>query len=251
MTRTSSPNFAWTSSSDTNFSTKPSPKLRSKSAWASTISQPLMDRCKVERNPISLAAVGALGDANLKCCIQMRYLLALKTNGSVRTLVRSVEESHGAETARRLIHNRYSPHTQNRQYALMQKIMMPAKLWRDHAEGFESGLKAWELMSDNANDVLELRGKSNMAPVSGTVCSWVHANSAGLRTLCCNGVTLHETLDTVRPCHGNGTSADDDWTQVDSLKKGKEEGSERKSHDQHEHVYRHQHVQELGGQFHQ
>ena len=34
---------------------------------------------------------------------------------------------------------------QNRQYALVQKIMMPAKLWCDHAEGFESGLRAWEL----------------------------------------------------------------------------------------------------------
>ena len=27
----------------------------------------------------------------------------------------------------------------------MQKIMMPAKPWCDHAEGFESGLRAWEL----------------------------------------------------------------------------------------------------------
>ena len=33
----------------------------------SAVSQPLTDRCKVERNPISLAAVGALGDAHLKC----------------------------------------------------------------------------------------------------------------------------------------------------------------------------------------
>ena len=28
----------------------------------------------------------------------------------------------------------------------MQKIMMPAKLWCEHAEGFESGLEAWELV---------------------------------------------------------------------------------------------------------
>ena len=34
--------------------------------------------------------------------------------------------------------------TQNRQYALMQKIMTPAKPWCDHAEGFESGLRSWE-----------------------------------------------------------------------------------------------------------
>ena len=37
----------------------------------STVSQPLMDKCEVERNPISLAAVKLLGDAQLKCCIQM------------------------------------------------------------------------------------------------------------------------------------------------------------------------------------
>ena len=50
--------------------------------------------------------------------------------------VRSVEESNGAE-AWRLIHSRYAPDTQNRQYALMQKIMMLAKLWYDHAKGFQ------------------------------------------------------------------------------------------------------------------
>ena len=35
--------------------------------------------------------------------------------------------------------------TQNRQYALMQKIMMPARPWCDNTEGFESGLRSWEL----------------------------------------------------------------------------------------------------------
>ena len=45
----------------------------------STVSQQLMDTCEVERNPISLAAVQALGDAHLKCCIQMYYSLALIT----------------------------------------------------------------------------------------------------------------------------------------------------------------------------
>ena len=59
----------------------------------STVSQQSMDGCEVERNPISLAAVQALGDAHLKCCMQMCYSLALITKGSVRTLVRSVEES--------------------------------------------------------------------------------------------------------------------------------------------------------------
>ena len=63
----------------------------------STVSQPLMARREIERNPISLVAVKALGDAHLKCFFQMCYPLALITKGSVRTLVRSVEESNGAE----------------------------------------------------------------------------------------------------------------------------------------------------------
>ena len=67
-----------------------------------------MDKCEVERNAISLAAVRLLGDAHLKYFIQIHHSLALITKGSVRTLVRSVEESNGAE-AWRLIHNRYVP----------------------------------------------------------------------------------------------------------------------------------------------
>ena len=45
----------------------------------------------------------------------MYYSLALITKGSARTFVRSVEESDGVE-AWRLIHSRYAPDTQNRQY---------------------------------------------------------------------------------------------------------------------------------------
>ena len=84
--------------------------------------------------------------------------------GSVRTLVRSVEESNGAE-AWRLIHNRCAPDTQNRQYALMQKIMMLAKLWCDHAESFESGLRAWEL------DVGEWERASGTALADAVQCA--------------------------------------------------------------------------------
>ena len=39
----------------------------------STVSQPLMDKCEAERNQITLADVNALGEAHLKCCIQMCY----------------------------------------------------------------------------------------------------------------------------------------------------------------------------------
>ena len=54
----------------------------------SSVSHTLMDRCEVERNPISLAAVRALGEAHLKCCMQMYCALALITRGSVRTTLK-------------------------------------------------------------------------------------------------------------------------------------------------------------------
>ena len=73
----------------------------------------------------------------------MYYALALCTTGSVRTLVRTVEEGNGAE-AYRLIFRRYAPDTQNRQCALMQRIMGPTS-WEKHDEGLEAGLRAWEL----------------------------------------------------------------------------------------------------------
>ena len=50
---------------------------------------------------------------HLKCCMQKYYALAFITRGSVRTLVRSVEETNGAE-AWRLIHSRCAPDTQAR-----------------------------------------------------------------------------------------------------------------------------------------
>ena len=52
----------------------------------SPVSHTLMDKCEVERNPISLTASKVLGDAHLKCCIQIYYALALITKGGVRLL---------------------------------------------------------------------------------------------------------------------------------------------------------------------
>ena len=118
--------------------------FRTHMSLVSSVSNELMDRCVVERNPISLAATRALGEAHLKCCMKMYHALAFTTRGSVRTLIKSMEETNGAE-AWRLAHSRYAPDTQNRQYALMQKIMMPSKPWCDHTEGFESTLRSWEL----------------------------------------------------------------------------------------------------------
>ena len=65
----------------------------------SAVSHTLMDKCEAERNPITLPALKALGEAHLKYCILMCYSLGLITQGSVRTLVRSVVESNGSEAS--------------------------------------------------------------------------------------------------------------------------------------------------------
>ena len=197
----------------------------------SSVSHEMMNRCEIERNPISLAAVRALGDAHLKCCMQMYYALALITKGSVRTLIRSVEETNGAE-AWRLIHSRYAPDTRNRQYALMQKIMMPAKPWCDHTEGFESGLRSWELdvgewerASGTAlADAVKYTVMMDMAPIflRNSLQLGTYAKSAAFRAAllqwCYSSRNFGGNPTT---SSGNGTSTDDDRMQVDSLKKGK------------------------------
>ena len=230
----------------------------------SAVSHTLIYKCEVERNLISLVAVKALGDAHLKCCIQMYCSLALITKGSVRTLVRSVEEFNGAE-AWRLVHSRYAPDSQNRQYALMQKIMMPARLWCDHAEGFESGLRAseldvgeWERASGTAMaDAVKYTVMMNMAPIflRNSLQSGTYANSAALRAAllqlcyCSRNFGANPTVSA-----GNGTRADNDnLMQVDNLKKSKGKSKnkhqiqKKKSHDQHDQheLCRHRHVQEL------
>ena len=195
--------------------------------------------------------------------MQLYFSLALITKGSVRTLVRSVEDSNGAE-AWRLIRNRYAPDTQNRQYALMQKIMMLAKRWCDHAEGFESGLRTWELdvgESKRASgtalaDAVIYTVMMNMSPIflRSSLQLGTYANSAALRTALLQWCYSSPNFGANPPVSaGNGTSADDDRMPNDSLKKGKKKGKgkhqnqKRKSHDQHDQdeLYRHQHVQEL------
>ena len=201
----------------------------------SSVSHEMMNRCDIERNPISLAAVRALGDAHLKYCMQMYYVLALITKGSVRTLIRSVEETNGAE-AWRLVHSRYSPDTPNRQYVLMQKIMTPAKPWCDHAEGFESGLRPWELdvgewerASGTAlADAVKYTVMMNMAPIflRNSVQLGTYANSTALLRAALFAVVLllSKLWSESDRVIWNVTSADDDRMQVNPVKKGKRKG---------------------------
>ena len=58
-----------------------------------------------------------------------------------------------------------------------------------------------------------------------TVCTWVHMPTAQLFAQpCCSGVTPRNFGANPTASSGNGTSADDDRMQVDSLKKGKRKG---------------------------
>ena len=157
--------------------------------------------------------------------MQMYYALALITRGSVRTLIRSVEETNGAE-AWRLIHSRYAPDTQNRQYALMQKIMMPAKPWCDHAEGFESGLRSWE-QDVGEWDAVKYTVMMNMAPLflRNSLQLGTYASSTALRAALLQWCYSSRNFGAnPTASSGNGTSADDDRMQVDSFKKGKRKG---------------------------
>ena len=197
----------------------------------------MINRCEIERNPISLAAVKALGDALLKFCMQMYYALALITKGSVRTLIRSVEETNGAE-AWRLIHSRYAPDTQK------STVCPDAKdhdACETHTEGFESGLRAWELdvgewerASGTAlADALKYTVVMNMAPIflRNSLQLSTYANSTVLRAAllqwCCSSGNFGANPTA---SSGIGTSADDDRMQVDSLKKGKRRGKGKTQH---------------------
>ena len=127
-----------------------------------------------------------------------------------------------------MTYSRYAPDTQNRQYALMQKIMMLAKPWCDYTGGSESGLRAWALdvgewerASRTAlADAVKYTVMMNMAPI-------LLGNSLQLGA-CANSTALRAAL--LQWCYssrnfganptassGNGTSAGDDRMHVDCL----------------------------------
>ena len=155
---------------------------------------------------------------------------------SSNVLLVGFDHARNCSKAWRLIQSRYAPDIQNRQYAFMQKIMMLAKLWCDHAEGFASGLKAWELDVgewEHASgtvlaDVVKYAVMMNMAPIflRNNLQLGTYANSAALRTPLlqwCYSSRIFGANPNVSAV--NGTGADDDnRMQVDSLKKGKENG---------------------------
>ena len=198
----------------------------------SPVSHTLMDKCDVERNPISPNS----SESASRCTCEMLRTDVLFTGLDKE---RQCPNSHPirqdmSQTRWRLIHSRYAPDTQNRQYALMQKIMMPAKLLCDHAQGFESGLSTWELdvgESERASGTaltgaVKYTVMMNMAPIvlRNSLELGTYSNSAALRAALlrwCYSSRNFGANPTVTA--GNVTSADDDRTQVDSLKKVKGE----------------------------
>ena len=120
--------------------------------------------------------------------------------------------------------------------------MMPAKLWCDHAEGFESGLESlgagcqrmgtrfWNCVGRcsqvHSDDEYGTEFSQEQIAVTPTVPLF--------EQLCCNGVTLSEPLERIRPCQLEMERAQM-MTGCKSTLSGKARGE----------LYRHQHVQEL------
>ena len=180
-----------------------------------------------------------LGEASMKCSIQMCYSLALITKGSVQTLDLSVEESNRAE-AWRLMHSRFAPDTQNRQHALMQEIMMPVKSWCDHTEGFESGLRAWELdvgewerasgpsLADAVKYTSDGENGTDLSQEHPCMCVFMQTVQL-FEPIGCIGVSIPSIFGKHprQLQQGIKTGADDDkMLQVNLLKKVKEQGQD-------------------------
>ena len=116
----------------------------------------------------------------------------------------------------------------------MQKIMMLAKLWCGHAEGFESGLRAWELDVGDwefaSGTVLADAAKNTvmmiLAPMflMSSLQLSTYANSAALRTALLQWCfSLRNFGASLTVSAGDGTGADGaNMMQVDSLKNSKE-----------------------------
>ena len=205
--------------------------IRIHMSLVSPVWQQMLDKCEIEKNPISLQAVKALGEEYANCSTQIYYSLALITKGSVKTVVRSVEETNGA-VAWRFIHSRYAPDTQNRQFASMQKIIAPAKPWGEHPGGFEPDLRAWELdvgewervSGTSLADAVKYTVMMNMTPshLRNNLHLGTYANSTALRNALLQW--CHSTHNFGASGDNSQNATDPDRMEVDSLRKGKSKG---------------------------
>ena len=118
---------------------------------------------------------------------------------------------------------------------------MPAKRWCDHTEGFESGLRSWELdvgeweraSGTVLADAVKYTVMMNMHPIFLRNCLLLgtYANSTALRAALLQWCYSSRNFGAnPTASSGNGTSADDDRMQVGSLKKGKRKGKGKNQH---------------------
>ena len=124
-----------------------------------------------------------------------------------------------------------------------KKIMTPVKQWCEHTEGFESGLRAWELdvgeweraPGTSLADVVKYTVMMSMAPMflKNNLHLGTSADSTAPRNVllqwCSSSCKCGASWTTSAR---NGTSADDDnRMQVDSLEKG--QGTGKGKHPKH------------------
>ena len=184
------------------------------------ISQAFIDKCEIDRNPISQAAVRAVGDAHLKCCMQMYCALAVE--------VHEFEESNGAE-AWRLIQSTCARHSKSticfgkEDYNACETLVRPHGRFWIKTEILEAGrrrvgTRLRELLADAVKFIVMM----NMAPIflrNSKAIVYSHQHSSA-----CSLVAVVLIL-----------------SNLQSREKGQrwKPAPQRKSHDQHE-FYWHQ-----------
>ena len=204
--------------------------IRIHMSLVSPVSQQMLDKCEIEKNPISLQAVKALGEEYANCSTQIYYSLALITKDSVKTLVRSVEETNGA-AAWRLTHSRYAGHAKPpvrlhaKDHCTSKTSGRTPRRIRTRPESLELDVGEWERVSGTSlADAVKYTVMMNMTPshLRNNLHLGTYANSTALR---------NALLQWCHSAHNFGASGDNsqnatdpDGMEVDSLREGKSKG---------------------------
>ena len=181
----------------------------------SAFSHTLVDKCEAERNQTTLAAVKPLGDAHLKCCIQMYHSLALMTHGSVSNPCPICCRIQWSKSWR-LIHSRHGPDTQNRQYALMQKVIMPVRLEMEQVRMMTAGRKSTLPKKGKR------KGEATQQNQKGTRTN--NTRNTDISTCKNCGRTGHRVTDCWRQCEGAYDDSQTTTTTIQNTGKNNKKG---------------------------
>ena len=193
-------------------------------SFVSSVSHELMDRVEMERNAISLAAVSALGEAHLKCCMQMYDALALDNE---RLCTNPCSDPWRKPTAR---------HSKSTVCPGAEDHDACENPGCDHTEGFESGLRSWGAGRRRVGTCFwncvgrcsQVHSDDEYGPdffSKQSAVGYICQQHSSLRSPVAVVLFLSKLLERIRPRHlGNGMSADGDRMQVDSLKERLEKG---------------------------